>query len=288
MKVVIIGCGDIGVRCAGRLQRSGHSVVGVRRNTNVLPATIEAYRADVSDPASLVFLAELQADVVIYSLAAAAFNEKDYRAAYVDGVANVRAALAHSRWPLKRFFFVSSTGVYHQNDGTEVDERSPTEPTRFNGQVMLEGEALTRASGVGCCVRFSGIYGPDRLRMINRVAAGQGSREISTAYTNRIHVQDCAAVLAHLVELTDRSVSLDEIYLASDCCPATSTDVERFIADTLGLAIEQRGNPASVNRIAGSKRCNNSRLLETGYDFIYPDYRRGYADIIQRMRSAAK
>lgn len=298
MNVVIVGCGDIGVRCAGTLQRAGHRVMGVRRNSGLLPDTIEARSADVCDPSSLKFLADQPIDVLIYSLAAENFNESDYRAAYVDGVKNVLAALGDvseagagaARLALKRIFFISSTGVYHQNDGSVVDENSPTEPARFNGQLMLEGETLIRDTGIGTCIRFSGIYGPDRLRMINRVAAGQGSKEISTAYTNRIHVEDCAAVIAHLVECVQRGQTLEQIYLASDCGPATSTEVERFIAETLGLVIEQSGSSASaaVNRIAGSKRCNNKRLLDSGYQFIYPDYRAGYAKIIEQLRSSSQ
>jgi hypothetical protein len=32
---------------------------------------------------------------------------------------------------------------------------------------------------------------------------------------------------------------------------------------------------------AGSKRCNNQRLLDTGFRFEYPDYKTGYLAIIR-------
>ena len=33
-------------------------------------------------------------------------------------------------------------------------------------------------------------------------------------------------------------------------------------------------------RRAGSKRCRNRLLLETGFEFTYPSYREGYASMI--------
>ncbi|MCP4065801.1 MAG: DUF1731 domain-containing protein, partial [Gammaproteobacteria bacterium] len=33
---------------------------------------------------------------------------------------------------------------------------------------------------------------------------------------------------------------------------------------------------------AGSKRCSNKRLLGTGFQFRYPDFRAGYRDMIDQ------
>lgn len=288
MNIAIVGCGDVGTRCARMLLDAGHQVVGVRRNAAVLPDWLPSLCADVTEIASLEFLfGENQSDfdAVIYALAAADFTEQAYRCAYVDGVRNTLKALA-SR-PPKRFFFVSSTGVYHQNDGSVVNEDSPVEPTRFNGQLVLQGEHLVRSHEFGSCVRFSGIYGPGRHRLINRVASGQATLDKSPAFTNRIHIEDCAAVLAHLVNLVENGAELDPIYLASDCLPAPGADVESFIADALGLSLQQAESVAPARRIAGSKRCDNQRLLNSGYVFKYPDYKAGYRQVIDAMKSNA-
>lgn len=287
MNVVIIGCGDIGIRCASLLLTQGHNVTGVRRRTTALPDWLPARAADISNPESLTFLGNMEIDVVLYILAAAEFNETAYRDAYVTGVTNTMAALGDNVASLGRFIFVSSTGVYHQDDGSAVDENTPVQPLRFNGRLMLEGESLVRQSGVGTCVRFSGIYGPDRLRMINRVAAGQGGKTDPAAYSNRIHVDDCAGVLAHLISSLEDEAMLSEVYLASDCYPATTSEVEQFIASTLGLVGAVQTPSVSGNkRIAGSKRCDNSRLLDTGYGFIHPDFRSGYQAIIDQLKAS--
>ena len=61
--------------------------------------------------------------------------------------------------------------VYHQMDGSWVDETSPTEPTSFGGKELLAAENALLSSNVpGTVVRFTGIYGPDRTRMINQSA----------------------------------------------------------------------------------------------------------------------
>ena len=74
---------------------------------------------------------------------------------------------------------------------------------------------------------------------------------------------------------------MPEIVLGSDSLPATSVDVESFIAEQLGVE-KQYAEPNSKRpkRIAGSKRCDNRMLLGTGYQFTHPDYRSGYKSLI--------
>ena len=274
-KVVFIGCGDIATRAALKLQNSGTAVLGVRRQISNLPADLPATAADVLNPSSLEFLRNSDANTLVYSLAADSFNEESYLNAYVTGLNNTIQACDFGQ--IKRLIFISSTAVYHQNDGSQVDELSPTAPQRFNGKVMLEAEKLALATGVGTALRLSGIYGPGRLRLIDRVGKGHCSDESSAIWSNRIHVEDCAGVIAHLV----KQDSLPEIILGSDSLPATSTDVETFIAEQLGIE-KQYADPNSKRpkRIAGSKRCDNRMLLGTGYQFTHPDYRSGYKSLI--------
>ena len=185
----------------------------------------------------------------------------------------------------RRFIFVSSTSVYHQNDGTVVDESSPTNPAKFNGRIVLEGERLVTAFATGTVVRFSGIYGPGRTRMVERVKNNIRSDSQDRGYTNRIHVDDCAGVLTHLVNLTG-SGSVESLYLASDCEPCTRVDLETFLASELGITerhsagAEADTKGSSAKRIAGSKRCSNERLLQSGYEFLYPDFRVGYRQVL--------
>ncbi len=285
MKIAIVGCGDIGVRAARLLLDKGHRVVGIRRNVAKLPSWLEATSADVSQRESLDFLSSEPFDIVLYSLAASGFSESAYRSAYVTGVANTLDALADQMSALKRFVFVSSTSVYHQNDGSEVDEESSTKPTGFNGRIVLEGERLAAATAKGSVIRFSGIYGPDRTRMIDRVEKNIRTDPQDRSYTNRIHVDDCAGVLAHIVDLTSQG-TVEANYLASDSMPCTRVELETFLAAELGVTDTRSGEPplpaasGVAKRIAGSKRCSNRRLLQSGYRFLYPDFRSGYRQVL--------
>lgn len=274
-KVVFIGCGDIATRAALKLQRDGTEVLGVRRNINDMPDELPATSADVLNPSSLRFLRNTGTTTIVYSLAAAGFDEESYLNAYVKGLHNTIEACDFTH--VKRLIFISSTAVYHQNDGSLVDELSPTLSQRFNGKVMLQAEKLALGTGVGTALRLSGIYGPGRLRLIDRVRNGQCSDENSATWSNRIHSEDCAGVIAHLVN----QHTLPEVVLGSDSLPATSVEVETYIAEQLGI-VKQYAAPAEnrPKRIAGSKRCDNQLLISTGYRFIHPDYQSGYKELI--------
>ncbi len=213
--------------------------------------------------------------VVIYTAAADGFDEQAYRNAYPVGLSNVLNALQHA--PLERVLFVSSTGVYGQRDGEWVDERSVTEPAGFSGRILLEAESLLASLSVpASAVRFGGIYGPGRNRLIERVRAG-ASCAASTLWTNRIHRDDCAGMLHHLLHVPQ----LDDVYLGVDCEPAPQCRVMDWIADRLGVPHPQRA-ATDDRRRGGNKRCSNRRILENGYRFIYPSFREGYAQMLDQ------
>lgn len=267
-KILIAGCGDIGARLGLQLAAQGWKVYALRRNPAALPARFFSIRADLTDPASLRALPG-DADFVLYTATAASFDEAHYRAVYVDGVRNVLAAS-----PAPGFFFVSSSAVYGQDDGAWVNEQSATAPRHFNGRVMLEGERVVRAAG-GVCVRFSGIYGPRRTRLVDAVRRGQLAPAAPVVFSNRIHVEDCVGVLAHLLARRAAGDEVRDVYLASDDAPAPLAEVQRWLADRLRVPVGQR-KTAAPNRRAGSKRCDNALIKKHGYRFLFPDYQAGY------------
>lgn len=282
IRVLIIGCGDVGSECGRQLLQDhdqGVEIIGVRRNAAKLPEAFTRISADFTDAENFIATIKQQAaDFVIYSAAASQHDEAGYRSAYVDGLNNTLSAMAHWPQPPKHFFFTSSTGVYHQADHGWVDETSATEPTRFSGAIMLEAEQLLANSGLpSSTVRFSGIYGPGRNRLINAVKAGKGAPAEPLSYSNRIHRDDCAGVLAHLIQLTRQGKALDGCYLASDCEPVPLADVTDWLAQQLNTELTD----FTMGRMAGSKRCDNRRLLESGYQFKYPHFRSGYASLLK-------
>jgi nucleoside-diphosphate-sugar epimerase len=186
---------------------------------------------------------------------------------------------AQARKP-KLIVFVSSTAVYNQMDGSWVDEDSPVEPESYSGKRLLEAEQIIRTSGfTNVVVRFSGIYGPGRNRLIEQVRQGRASK--SPHFTNRIHADDCAGVIAHLLELRHQNIPLASVYLATDSAPTPMIEVVTWLAKQLGVsdflsedAINERGN----------KRCSNQQLLASGFTFRYPGFKNGYSAMLAAVK----
>jgi len=272
-RVFIAGAGYVGTVAAVRLAEAGHAVDIGRRTPG---AAARSHAMDVLRPETYP-AALREADCVVYCVSADAFTPEAYRAAYVDGLARVLAAAASGG--ATRFLFVSSTGVYGQDDGSVVDESSPAEPRGFSGRTILEGEALlANAPLEAATIRFSGIYGPGRDRLVRMVRSGAPvSAKARAAMTNRIHRDDCARALVHLVA----QPALAPLYLGTDEAPTPMGEILDWIAARLGLPPPPVGDDsAQVLQRGGNKRISSARLRGEGFRFLHPTYREGFAAIL--------
>jgi nucleoside-diphosphate-sugar epimerase len=272
-KVFIAGAGYVGAVAAALLAQAGHAVDIGRRTPRGEPSS---HAMDVLRPETYP-AALREADCVVYCVSADGFTEEAYRSAYVDGLARVAAAVAGGA--ARRVIFVSSTGVFGQDDGSVVDEASPAIPKGFSGRVILEGEALlARAPVESATIRFSGIYGPGRDRLVRMVRSGAPvSAKSRAAITNRIHRDDCARALVHLVE----SRAVQPLYLGSDEAPTPMGEILAWIAGRLGLEPPPLGeDSAQVLQRGGNKRISSARLRGEGFRFLYPTYREGFAALL--------
>jgi nucleoside-diphosphate-sugar epimerase len=293
-RIVIAGCGYVGTALGLQLCADGDEVYGLRRSPDALPSGIRPLARDLAsgEPPDL----PEDVDFGVYCVGAKAGTEAAYRAAYVDGLGSFLQALSSGhRKP--HVLFTSSTSVYAQSRGEWVDEDSKTEPIRFSGRILLEAETLCRARGLpATVVRFGGIYGPGRTRLLERVARGEVAADPGAPiFTNRIHRDDAAGVLRFLMRRAARARStggaaVAERYLAVDSLPASQAEVYAFLATCLGGLPPERGrgrdsadavsSPSPPLERAGSKRCSNARLLAAGYRFLYPTFREGYLPLV--------
>jgi nucleoside-diphosphate-sugar epimerase len=305
MTVLLAGCGDLGTEAGLRFAAAEHAVVGWRRSPEKLPAAIDGVAADLSSGG----LPPLPADTtaVVVALAADAPTEEAYRAAYVDGLANVLDAVLASRGGANgvgRVLFVSSTAVYGDAGGGWVDESTTAEPGGFSGRILREAEELLhrRLRGTGITpvvLRLGGIYGPGRTRLIDQVRGGTAVVPAGSRFTNRIHRDDAAAAIVHLCSMSDTP---GPVYLGVDNEPAELGEVLRFLAAELGLprppSASGAGDPNARGSAGGSaggalggtaggepsrggnKRCSNALLRGTGFEFAYPSFREGYRAIL--------
>ncbi|WP_163831162.1 SDR family oxidoreductase [Spartinivicinus ruber] len=273
---LIVGCGDIGTRLAKLLLSKGFAVWGVRRNSDLLPHGVNRIASDIS--VERTFSNWPVCDYVVYAIAASERTDEGYYQAYVKGLANLTTWLEKTKQNTRRLLYVSSSRVYHQQNDEWVTETSETLPLGL-GQRLLEAEQLLAKSNLpSTIVRFSGIYGPGREYLVKQVKAGYGVVKSNDPYTNRIHQDDCAGVLAYLIEQDNQGVELAKCYNGVDHQPARLSDVVGWLASQLSieptLPLSRTSN--------SSKRCSNRLLLDLGYQFKYPDYKAGYQEIIDK------
>jgi nucleoside-diphosphate-sugar epimerase len=277
--VLIAGCGYVGTALGTRLASEGHVVWGLRRRPDALPSSIRPFVADLTVPETLRALPP-GLDFVFYTASADASDDDSYRAAYVEGLHNLLSALGDQCQQLLRVFFTSSTGVYAQSSGAWVDETSPTEPAEFSGIRVFEGERILLGGLFPATVlRLGGIYGPGRTRLIDRVRRGLAvCPDGPPLYTNRIHRDDCAGALHHLMNVDQP----DQIYIGVDHEPAEQCEVLRWLAARLGVSPPGVEPPSGteVRRHQSNKRCSSAKLVTSGYTFRYPTFRDGYMALL--------
>ena len=275
-RILIAGYGQLGRQLSRVLTNAGHTVYGLRRSASKLDPGVIGLRADLLQPAQLTANLPSSLDRVYYILTPSQRDEAGYRDAYIHGLSHLMAALERQPSQAPRLIFVSSTAVYGQNAGDWVDEHSPTQPTGFNGQCLLEAEhRLTQYPGRSIRLRFAGIYGPGREALIRRVKAGKPCQNQPIRYTNRIHSDDCVGILAHVGGLSNP----DPLYIGVDDYPCPQCEV----MDWLAKALKAERPPRQGGGNAG-RRCDNARLKASGYTLRYPSFVSGYQSLLAEPR----
>lgn len=256
--LLIAGAGDTGQRLAA-LAAGGWDVLALRRS--VLP-TVEGVRAVQADLCSGEGFAALprRLDALVFCAAPGERTEAAYRALYRDGL---RRLLDRGR--IGRVLFVSSTAVHAEDAGGVVDEATPADATAFNGRVLREAEDELAVHPDAAVLRASGIYGPGRERMWNRARRDEAGEP---RWTNRIHVDDVAGALWHLLE----APHIDRVYCGNDDQPV----LEHVLVDGLRARLGLPALGAASGPITG-KRVLNARLRASGWRPRWPSWREGYA-----------
>lgn len=295
MRVLIVGCGYVGLPLAAELARQGHEVFGLRRNA-AAAAEVEAAgaRLVVADVTNRADLDRLPGpfDWVVNCASSGGGATEDYRRIYLDGNRNLVSALAGT--PPKKFVYTSSTGVYGQTDGSVVKEGHPTEPAAEMARVLVEAEMLLlearKASGFPVVVlRLAGIYGPGRGRFLREFMKNQARMEGNgERWMNMIHRDDAVGVILTAL----RGARAGEVFNVVDDEPVTQGTFLRWLAEELGKypppSVPEDAE-ASRKRGATNKRVSNRKLkMELGYAFKYPNFRPGYSAEVQRLAEAGE
>jgi nucleoside-diphosphate-sugar epimerase len=292
MRVLIVGCGYVGLTLGAELARQGHEVWGLRRSPEPAPelkeAGIRALTADITRRETLTAIPTIW-DWVVECVSATRGGPGEYRQVYLEGTRNLVNWLAQS--PPKKLVYTSSTGVYAQNDGSIAIEISPTLPETETGRILVETErVLLEAAQAGrvpaVVLRVAGIYGPGRGYWLRRyLAQGAGTTEEPERIVNMVHRDDVAgAIIAALQHGLPGAV-----YNVVDDEPVSQAALLRWFAARCPhhppsqASAEEVGSPRKRGR-ATSKRVSNRKLKsELGYHFKYATFREGYAEEIRKL-----
>lgn len=180
--------------------------------------------------------------------------------------------------------YLSTTGVYGDKGGAQVDEDSPLQPSTARGARRLAAErqwlALWQEHGLPVHIfRLAGIYGPGR-NQLRSVLDGSARRIVKPGQVfSRIHVDDIAGVL----EASIARPRAGRAYNVCDDEPAPPQEVVAYAARLLKreppaeIAFDDADlSPMAKSFYAESKRVSNARIkAELGYRLLFPSYREG-------------
>lgn len=283
-RVLIVGCGDIGLRAARLLQPRLRvlALTSTPQRQPVLRAQgITPLLGNLDKKASLGRLGGL-AQRVLYLAPPPSEGWGDSRLHALLGALRRRP-------PPRQLVYGSTSGVYGDCGGDWVDEarRVAARTARAERRVDAEAQLRTfgRSASVGCPVlRIPGIYAPDRAGGTPRERLLKGMpvlRAEDDVYTNHIHADDlaraCVAALwkgrpQRTYNICDDTVLKmgDYFDLAADCYQLPRPP-------RVARAEAQQQLSAMVLSFMGeSRRLRNQRMkAELGLRLRYPQVRDG-------------
>ena len=283
-RLLIVGCGDVGMRVA-RLLRGRWKLLALTstpaRAAELRAAGVVPLIGNLDSPATLARLGGL-ADEVLHLAPPAPHGASDER------TANLLAALKGgdttrnpARDPagdlrLKRLVYVSTSGVYGDCGGARIDETRSVKPATDRGRRRVDAEARVRAFGrtegvAVALLRVPGIYALDRIGGDPRERVARGTPVLAAAddvFTNHIHADDLAraCVAALYRALPQRAVHV------CDDTELKMGDYFDLVADLFGLARPPRvaragpvgaapaWSPMQLSFMNESRRLSNARL----------------------------
>ncbi len=266
--LLIVGCGDVGVRVL-RLLSGRYRLLALTST----PARAEALRAagavpligNLDDPATLARLAGL-ADAVLHLAPPPLQGTTDPRSR------NLIDALAR-KGRVRCLVYGSTSGVYGDCGGARFDETRAVNPGTDRARRRVDAESRIRwygrVHGVRVAIlRIPGIYAVDREgghpreRLLRGTAVLNAEDDVST---NHIHADDlaraCVAALARALP--------QRVIHASDDTDLTMGDYFDLAADVCGLPrpprisraeARERLSPMLLSFMSESRRLDNQRL----------------------------
>ncbi len=276
-RILIVGCGDVGMRAA-KLLRGRVQVIALTsspdRVASLRSAGIRPVVADLDVPSSLRRLAGI-ADRVLHLAPPPGAGTKAEAGAAVwwrDPRTTALVRTLHLRPLPVALVYGSTSGVYGDCGGARIDETRAVQPHNPRAHRRVDAERavrwLGRAGVATRILRIPGIYAPDREGGTPRARLERGTpvlRPEDDVYTNHIHADDLARIC---VAALWRG-GTQRVFHASDDTELKMGDYMDLAADLYGMprptriarTEAQAQLPLSLLSFMGeSRRLDNARL----------------------------
>ncbi len=291
-RLLIIGCGDVGLRLAA-LARPRFRVLALtssdHRLSELRDAGIVPLRGDLDSVASLWRLAGLARWVAMLAPPPNAGND-DPRSRHLANVLR-RHMIGSARHAPTRLVYASTSGVYGDCNGALVHETRRPAPCTARARRRLDAERCWRGFGQTpgarvAVLRIPGIYDAATRSPRRRLMQGLPVlRAEDDVFTNHIHADDLARIVLRALFVA----APNRVYHASDASRLQMGAYFDFAADLYGLP-----RPPRVARVVAeagaagislqalsfmreSRQLDNRRLGELGLALRYPDVVAGLA-----------
>lgn len=290
--VMIFGCGYVGTALAESLLADGVRVGALTRNASKAAALRAIGVGEVIE-------AELDSrdwhgavrgryDAVVNCVSSAGGGLAGYEKSYYEGQRSIL------EWDGLQgadcYVYTSSTSVYPQDGGVEVDETAETAGAPKTGEVLLRSEGLLAEAfekpGRWYVLRLAGIYGPGRHYLLDGLREGQtcipGSGE---HHLNLIHLQDIVAGLRAALRGTGPS----GVYNLCDNAAARKKDLVEWLAGQIGAEVPEFDPGLATDRLKRRGGRMPDRIISNGkarrllgWNPVYGDFRQGYEQLLTR------
>lgn len=284
-RVLVVGCGDVGLRCVPRLPHAQRAALtsSAQRVPALRQAGVVPMVGNLDQPATLQRLAGW-ATRVLYLAPPPSDGRRDPR------TRALLQALARRGRPVA-LVYGSTTGVYGDCQGAWVDENRPLAARTVRAQRRVDAETEVRRWGLRhgvpvTVLRIPGIYAPDRPggtprdRLLKGLPVLQAADDV---YTNHIHATDLARAAVRALWCARARV-----YNVCDDTDLRMGDYYDLAADLYGLPrpervdrqqAAQRLSPMTLSFMGESRRLSNQRLKrELRFVLAYPTVREGLSE----------
>jgi nucleoside-diphosphate-sugar epimerase len=276
LKVLIVGCGQLGFSIVKNADSDVFKLYGFSRSLRKSPASIEMHQVDILKTEAIDVIKLINPEIIIYAVSADTQSIESYQDHYVVGLKKTYEAILELDH-FKHLFFVSSTRVYGQKTTKILSELDIAEPSDYGGEALMEAETVARQlKDKATILRLSGIYGPNRKRMIQLAQSNPGNWPATNNWSNRIHEEDAARFIVFLMKRIMMNESIEPLYLVTDGVPTKQYDVLTWIRNRLQLTTDTIELPI----LESGKQLQSVLLNQTGFVLKYPDFTYGYEAII--------